>query len=64
MSAPGTDRRLLKPARDVGIAGYGAYVPRFRLPAREVARVWKGGQGGLPVKEKAVPGIDELRGHP
>ena len=50
---------LLKPLREVGIAGYGAYIPRFRLPASEVARVWKGGEGGLPVKEKAVPGIDE-----
>jgi len=59
MNAPGVDRRLLKPARDVGITGYGAYIPRFRLPAKEVARVWKGGQGGLPVKEKAVSGIDE-----
>ncbi|MBM2844664.1 MAG: hydroxymethylglutaryl-coenzyme synthase family protein [Anaerolineales bacterium] len=59
MNAPGADRRLLKPARDVGITGYGAYIPRFRLPAKEVARVWKGGQGGLPVKEKAVSGIDE-----
>jgi hydroxymethylglutaryl-CoA synthase len=39
--------------------GYGAYVPRYRLPAKEVARVWTGGKGGLPIKEKAVPGIDE-----
>ncbi len=30
---------LMKPLRDVGIVGYGAYVPRYRLPAREVARV-------------------------
>jgi hydroxymethylglutaryl-CoA synthase len=51
--------RMLKPIRDVGIVGYGAYIPRFRLPASEVARVWKGGEGGLPVKEKAVAGIDE-----
>jgi len=29
---------LLKPARAVGIIGYGAYVPRYRLPAKEVAR--------------------------
>ncbi len=35
---------LLKPARPVGIAGYGAYVPRYRLPASEVARVWTDGQ--------------------
>ncbi|MBM4459859.1 MAG: hydroxymethylglutaryl-CoA synthase, partial [Chloroflexi bacterium] len=45
---------MLKPDRPVGIVGYGAYVPRFRLPAREVARVWHDGSGGLPVKEKAV----------
>src|SRR3989337_1408311 len=51
--------KMLKPLREVGIAGYGAYIPRYRLPASEVARVWKGGEGGLPVKEKAVPGIDE-----
>jgi len=50
---------LLKPAKPVGIIGYGAYVPRFRLPAKEVARVWTGGKGGLPIKEKAVPGLDE-----
>ncbi len=43
----------------MGIAGYGAYVPRYRLPAREVARVWTDGKGGLPIKEKAVPGLDE-----
>ncbi len=50
---------LLKPARPVGIVGYGAYVPRYRLPAKEVARIWTGGKGGLPIKEKAVPGLDE-----
>ncbi len=50
---------ILKPDRDVGIIGYGAYVPRYRLPASEVARVWTGGQGGTPIKEKSVPGLDE-----
>ncbi len=50
---------LLKPSRPVGIIGYGAYVPRYRLPAAEVARVWTGGAGGTPVKEKSVPGLDE-----
>jgi hydroxymethylglutaryl-CoA synthase len=50
---------LLRPERRVGIVGYGAYVPRYRLPASEVARIWKEGSGGLPVKEKAVPGLDE-----
>src|SRR5512143_1022859 len=50
---------LLKPAKPVGIVGYGAYVPRYRLPAKEVSRVWTGGEGGVPIKEKAVPGLDE-----
>ncbi len=53
------DHLLLKPNRAVGIVGYGAYVPRFRLPASEVSRVWTDGQAGLPIKEKAVAGIDE-----
>jgi hydroxymethylglutaryl-CoA synthase len=29
------------------------------LPATEVARIWSDGEGGLPIKEKAVAGIDE-----
>jgi hydroxymethylglutaryl-CoA synthase len=53
------DTKLLKPIRPVGIIGYGAYVPRYRLPASEVARIWTDGEGGLPIKEKAVAGIDE-----
>ena len=55
-----TSPSLLRPARPVGFTGYGAYVPRYRLPAKEVARVWVGGRAsGLPIKEKAVPGLDE-----
>ncbi len=54
-----SDVELLKPDREVGIIGYGAYVPRYRLPASEVARVWAGGQGGTPITEKSVPGLDE-----
>jgi hydroxymethylglutaryl-CoA synthase len=50
---------LLKPDRAVGIVGYGAYLPRYRLPAAEVARVWTGGLGGTPIQEKAVAGLDE-----
>jgi len=50
---------ILKPDRDVGIVGYGAYVPRYRLPATEVERIWTDGQGGTPIKEKSVPGLDE-----
>ena len=51
---------LMKPAIDTGIVGYGSYVPKYRLPAREVARVWTGDEAsGGPITEKAVPGPDE-----
>lgn len=59
MSDQNPKNLLLQPNRAVGIAGYGAYVPRYRLPAKEVSRIWTGGEGGLPIKEKAVPGLDE-----
>ena len=49
----------MQPERPVGIIGYGAYVPRYRLPADEVNRVWHGSEDTVPVKEKAVPGPDE-----
>ena len=50
---------LMKPDRQVGIVGYGSYIPRYRLPGSEVARIWTNGLGGSPVKEKAVAGVDE-----
>jgi len=48
----------MKPNSRVGILGYGAYVPIFRLPTTEVARVWRG-EGAGPNKEKAVAHHDE-----
>ncbi len=50
---------IMKPKREVGIIGYGAYVPRYRIRAEEIARVWGGAEDGLPIEEKAVPGLDE-----
>jgi hydroxymethylglutaryl-CoA synthase len=51
----------MKPGRKVGIVGYGAYIPAFRLPAREVSELWRDGQdmNFLPVVQKSVPGKDE-----
>jgi hydroxymethylglutaryl-CoA synthase len=50
---------LNQPIRPVGIVGYGAYVPRYRLPGREISRVWTDGNSKSPVREKSVPGLDE-----
>lgn len=59
MAQPNSTQQPLRPAKPVGIVGYGAYVPRYRLPASEVSRVWTEGSSALPIKEKAVPGLDE-----
>ncbi|MGB1288415.1 MAG: hydroxymethylglutaryl-CoA synthase, partial [Aggregatilineales bacterium] len=50
---------LMQSDKQVGIVGYGAYVPRYRLPGREIAKLWTGQEAGSPVKEKAVAGLDE-----
>lgn len=50
---------LQQPLRPVGIVGYGAYVPRYRLPGSEISRVWTEGNSKSPVREKSVPGLDE-----
>ncbi len=54
-----TENILLKPQNPVGIVGYGAYVPRYRIPAKEISRIWTNGVGGTPIQEKSVPGLDE-----
>jgi hydroxymethylglutaryl-CoA synthase len=51
--------KVMKPARSVGIVGYGAYVPRYRLPATEISRIWMGGMPVEPILEKSVAGMDE-----
>jgi hydroxymethylglutaryl-CoA synthase len=50
---------MMRPSKPVGIAGYGVYIPRYRIAAREIARVWTDGHGGMPVDAKSVPGPDE-----
>lgn len=59
MTDPSSPSPLMRPHHPVGIVGYGAYIPRYRLPASEVSRIWTNGKGGVPIKEKAVPGLDE-----
>ncbi|WGI16814.1 hydroxymethylglutaryl-CoA synthase [Methanonatronarchaeum sp. AMET-Sl] len=48
---------------DGGIVSYGVYVPRYRIKIEEIAGVWNENpdsiKGGLRVKQKSVPDIDE-----
>ena len=50
---------MMRPNKPVGLVGYGVYIPRYRIAAREIARMWADGQGGVPVDAKSVPGPDE-----
>ena len=59
MSETNGSSQVMRPDRPVGIVGYGAYVPRFRLPATEISKMWTGGKGGVPIVEKSVNGLDE-----
>jgi hydroxymethylglutaryl-CoA synthase len=49
----------MKTALAVGITGYGAYIPRLRIDARCIAKVWGRLGRGFPVPEKSFPGHDE-----
>lgn len=53
---------MLRPEPKVGITGWGAYVPRWRIKASEIARVWGFSletAREIGMEEKAVAGLDE-----
>lgn len=51
-----------KSETSTGLVSYGAYVPRYRIRAEEISRVWGHDAqtgAGLNIVEKSVPGVDE-----
>jgi len=54
-------KKIMRSTREVGIIGYGAYVPRHRLAARDISHIWRDGRDSdsLPVAEISLPGPDE-----
>ncbi|HEY0511347.1 MAG TPA: hydroxymethylglutaryl-CoA synthase [Thermoanaerobaculia bacterium] len=50
----------MRPNLAVGIAGYGAYVPRLRVRTADISATWRSSRAAAPaVAEKSVPGPDE-----
>jgi hydroxymethylglutaryl-CoA synthase len=50
----------MRASRAVGIAGYGAYVPRLRVRTADIAATWRVRGAAAPaVAEKSVPAADE-----
>jgi hydroxymethylglutaryl-CoA synthase len=49
--------------KGIGIAGYGIYIPRFRIRAEEITKIWGEEasriKDGLGITEKSVPDVDE-----
>ncbi|MDV3276842.1 MAG: hydroxymethylglutaryl-CoA synthase [Nitrososphaerales archaeon] len=58
MATDDSRMHVMKTVNPVAILGYGAYIPYYRLPTTEIARIWKGGGSG-PNVEKAVASTDE-----
>jgi hydroxymethylglutaryl-CoA synthase len=50
---------LMRSQHPVGIASYGAYVPRWRVRTQVIADCWGLDPRRVPVKAKSVPGPDE-----
>ncbi len=48
---------------NIGIVGYGCYIPKYRITVEEIARIWGADadsiKNSILVHEKSVPGLDE-----
>ena len=44
---------LMQSQQKVGIVGYGAYIPRYRLPGTEISSVWTNGLRWLTCQRKS-----------
>jgi hydroxymethylglutaryl-CoA synthase len=49
----------MKTTLPVGLLGYGAYIPRYRIDAVAIAQQWGRDGRKLPLEEKSMPGADE-----
>jgi len=49
----------LKPSKNVGIVGYGGYIPVYRVKTSEIARIWGRDDDYLQAEEVAVASMDE-----
>ncbi len=47
----------MKTSIEVGILGYGVYIPMYRVRDKEIARIWSAQR--VPIEEKSVVGLDE-----
>ncbi|NIQ05144.1 MAG: hydroxymethylglutaryl-CoA synthase [Candidatus Korarchaeota archaeon] len=58
-------QKAMIPKRSVSILGYGSYIPKYRIKAKEIDRIWNKGvivedaKSYPPVQEKAVGNQDE-----
>lgn len=54
-----SDTRLMRTQHPVGIASFGAYVPRWRVRTEAIAACWGLEPSRIPIRAKSVPGPDE-----
>lgn len=54
-----SNAKLMRTEHPVGIASYGAYVPRWRVRTEAIGACWGLEPSRIPIRAKSVPGPDE-----